>query len=216
MAPDSKLNFTDKIRSIENQPVAWNKPAVWENVSAQLRPERRKYWLAFAATIAFVLISFYLNYTQDNSPKEQPGENGIPEQLVEENREEIETVDVKPSEANHNRRIPVAKQTTESLAINRIDSNTEVSTSVESTNINRTDSTQIDVRVETDLQVQHSGNLLSTATTSKVEPIIGVMELRVADQSTRSKRKKIIQRMPAEERTRSEEITTGIIIARLK
>jgi hypothetical protein len=42
------------------------------------------------------------------------------------------------------------------------------------------------------------------------------MEIRVVNQSTRSKRKKLLQRMPVDERTKSEEITTGIIIARLK
>ncbi len=216
MEPDPKMNFTDKIRSIENQPVVWNKPAVWENVVAQLRPEKRNYWLAFAATIVFVLISFYLYYTPGNSSDEQLVENGIVEQLVKDNNEAIEISEDKPTDSNSIKKKPVAKKTTESLAINRIDSNAKVSTFVESTIVSQTDSSHIDAQVETDLQDKHSGNLLSTTTASKIEPIIGIMELRVVDQSTRSKRKKIIQQIRVDERTKSEEITTGIIIARLK
>ncbi|MCU0398259.1 MAG: hypothetical protein MUC73_09155, partial [Cyclobacteriaceae bacterium] len=87
---------------------------------------------------------------------------------------------------------------------------------VESAVMTNNDSIQIDTQVKKDLHDQHSGNLLSTTTASKIEPIIGLMELRVVNQSTRSKRKKIIQQMPVDERTKSEEITTGIIIARLK
>lgn len=216
MAPEQKMNFTDKIRSIENQPVAWNKPAVWENVAAHLIPEKRAYWLAFAATIALVLISLYFYYTPDNSRKEQLVENGRPEPMVRDNKEVIDIEEEISSDTNRNRKIPVAKQITESWAINRIDSNTELSASVESTFMSHTDSVHVNIQVEKVLQDQYSDNLVSTATTSKVEPIIGVMELRVADQSIRSKRKKIFQRMPADERTRSEEITTGVIIARLK
>lgn len=216
MAPDPKMNFTDKIRSIENKPVAWNKPEVWENVATHLRPEKRNHWLALAATLVFVLISFYLYYTPGNSPKEQQVENGIAEQLVKDNNEAIEISEDRPSDSNSIKKKPVAKKTTESFAINRIDSNAEVSTSVESAVMTNNDSIQIDTQVKTDLHDQHSGNLLSTTSASKIEPIIGLMELRVVDQSTRSKRKKIIQQMPVDERTKSEEITTGIIIARLK
>ncbi len=216
MAPDPKMNFTEKIRSIETQPVAWNKPVVWENVAAHLQPERRSHWLVYAATFVLVLISFSLYYTPDNSPKEQQVESSMPEPLVKDNLESIEIVSDVPSHVNGNRKMPVVMQTTESLAIQRIDSSTVESTPVESAIISYTDSIHFDAQVETDLHSQHSGDLLSTATTSKVEPIIGIMEIRVVNQSTRSKRKKLLQRMPVDERTKSEEITTGIIIARLK
>jgi hypothetical protein len=216
MAPDPKMNFTEKIRSIETQPVAWNKPVVWENVAAHLQPERRSHWLVYAATFVLVLISFSLYYTPDNSPKEQQVESSMPEPLVKDNLDSIEIVNDVPSHVKGNRKMPVVMQTTESLAIQRIDSSTVESTPVESAIISYTDSIHFDAQVETDLHSQHSGDLLSTATTSKVEPIIGIMEIRVVNQSTRSKRKKLLQRMPVDERTKSEEITTGIIIARLK
>jgi hypothetical protein len=58
MEPDIKTLLTQKIRSVEREPITWNKQAVWVSVSNQIKTKRsyRIYYYA-AAAIILVLVA---------------------------------------------------------------------------------------------------------------------------------------------------------------
>jgi hypothetical protein len=210
MEPDVNTMITQKIRTLEREPVSWNKAEVWLKVQEQISTVRKSYWKYYAAaTVIFFLFCNVYTLQQDHT---------IPVVAVNRNGKQAEMrTEKNPVVSESERAKKTATKPMHSQVKKAASENQFVVLTVDLSGqkpLNETEVTKVEVELHGENPPVGS---IETVTEERIMPVVGVIRLPDKNYAeTRPGRKKLFHKLEPSETVFDDSFKNTIITARIK
>jgi len=203
MEPDAEMILAHKIRTVEKQPVSWNREGVWNTIKEEVAKSKKPYRVYYYAAAVIFLVVCSVFVVQQRLEKPDSEVIRI-EPITQTVHPEIKT------------RVEIAEESTVSPIHNTPALNTNQFIAIENHEPVFEIEVPDDIQIETTIaQVVVEEN--ETVQDSNIEPIIGRYEPTPKTETIAgTKRKRLLHTLESSEIKSGDDYTKAILIARIK